>query len=53
MGKLIAVIGPSGVGKTTLVRSLAQKGNFLTALEGHDERPFQALFKQDLRGDKI
>ena len=49
MGKLIAVIGPSGIGKTTLVRVLAQKGGFATALEQHDERPFQALFKQDPR----
>lgn len=49
MGKLITVIGPSGIGKTALVRALAQKGGFLTALERHDERPFQALFKQDPR----
>jgi len=49
MGKLITVIGPSGVGKTALVRALAGTGNFVTALEQHDERPFQALFKQDAR----
>ena len=49
MGKLITVIGPSGVGKTTLVRALAKRGDFATALEGHDERPFQASFKQDAR----
>lgn len=49
MGKLIAVIGPSGVGKTALVRALAQSGNFQIALEGHDERPFQVLFQQDRR----
>lgn len=49
MGKLIAVIGPSGVGKTTLVRALAQEGGFNTALEQHAERPFQSLFKQDAR----
>jgi deoxyadenosine/deoxycytidine kinase len=46
---LIAVIGPSGVGKTALVRALARAGSFVTALEEHDERPFQALFKQDAR----
>jgi len=49
MGKLITIIGPSGVGKTALVRALERAGNFTTALEGHDERPFQALFKQDPR----
>jgi len=49
MGKLITVIGPSGVGKTALVRTLAKAGEFATALEQHDERPFQALFKQDAR----
>jgi deoxyadenosine/deoxycytidine kinase len=49
MGKLITIIGPSGVGKTALVRALAKTGKFEIALEGHDERPFQALFKQDSR----
>lgn len=49
MGKLITVIGPSGVGKTALVRALAKEHDFVTALEGHDERPFQKLFKQDAR----
>lgn len=47
MNKLISIVGPSGVGKTTLVRALAQTGNFATALEQHAERPFQTLFKQD------
>lgn len=47
MGKLITVIGPSGVGKTALVRALAKAHDFATALEQHEERPFQALFKQD------
>ncbi len=49
MGKLITVVGPSGVGKTALVRALAQAGDFATALEQHEERPFQTLFKQDTR----
>lgn len=49
MGKLITVIGPSGVGKTALVRALAKEHDFVIALEGHDERPFQKLFKQDAR----
>jgi len=49
MGKLITVIGPSGVGKTALVHALAIVGSFATAFEQHAERPFQALFKQDSR----
>ena len=49
MGKLIAVVGASGVGKTTLVRALARAYPFQTAYEGHTERPFQTLFKEDPR----
>jgi len=49
MGKLITVIGPSGIGKTALVHALAKTGRFATALEQHNERPFQALFKRDAR----
>ena len=49
MGKVISIVGPSGVGKTTLVRVLAKTGKFSTAFEGHLERPFQTLFKQDKR----
>ncbi|NWG34733.1 MAG: deoxynucleoside kinase [Chloroflexi bacterium] len=47
--KLIAVVGPSGIGKTTLVRALAKTGGFQTAYEEHGERPFQRLAKQDRR----
>src|ERR1700752_1920635 len=50
MNRLIAVVGPSGVGKTVLVKALAKTGKFNTAYEGqHAERPFQALFKNDSR----
>jgi len=57
MGKLIAVIGASGVGKTALVRALAKAyppalspvEGFETAYEQHPDRPFQALFKEDAR----
>jgi deoxyadenosine/deoxycytidine kinase len=49
MGKLVEVVGPSGVGKTALVNALSRKARFATAYEGHAERPFQALFKNDKR----
>ena len=49
MNKLISVVGASGVGKTTFVNALAKTGNFATAFEQHDERPFQSLFKQDTK----
>jgi len=47
MTKLITIIGPSGVGKTSLVHALARTENFATAYEQHTERPFQQLAKQD------
>ena len=49
MGKLVAVVGASGVGKTALVHALAKAHRFATAFEQHEARPFQALFKQDRR----
>jgi deoxyadenosine/deoxycytidine kinase len=49
MGKLITVVGASGVGKTALVHALVKAYPFETAYEEHAERPFQALFKSDPR----
>ena len=49
MNKLISIVGASGVGKTALVRALSKAHHFTTAFEQHEERPFQALFKQDAR----
>ena len=49
MNKLITVIGPSGIGKTSLVHALAKIGQFATAYEQHETRPFQTLAMQDTR----
>ena len=49
MGKLISIVGSSGIGKTSLVRALSAAGGFVAGLEDHVERPFQFLFKQDPR----
>ena len=49
MGKLIVVVGSTGVGKTVLTRALCRQTNFVSGLEGHAERPFQTLFKTDPR----
>jgi deoxyadenosine/deoxycytidine kinase len=47
MGKLIVVVGNSGVGKTTLTEALCAAGDFASGLEQHIARPFQALFKNN------
>ena len=49
MKKLIVIVVPSGVGKTTLAQALCAKHDFAIAYEQHNERPFQALFKQDAK----
>ena len=46
---LIAIVGTSGVGKTSLARALASAANLELRLEQHAERPFQTLFKTDKR----
>ncbi len=47
MGKIIVVVGNSGVGKTTLCAALSAARPFATGLEQHAERPFQALMAAD------
>lgn len=49
MAQLVAVVGPSGVGKTSLARALRAAYPFNVGLEQHAERPFQSLFKSDAR----
>ena len=48
MGKLVTVVGNSGVGKTTLVKRLCAIAPLEPALEQHGERPFQQLFAGNL-----
>lgn len=49
MGIIVAIVGNTGAGKTTLVRALCRVGKFNYGLEQHTERPFQQLFKNDHR----
>lgn len=49
MGKLITIVGNSGVGKTTLAAELCRRASFAVGLEQHTERPFQALMAADPR----
>ncbi|MCE1255782.1 MAG: deoxynucleoside kinase [Anaerolineae bacterium] len=48
MGKLVIVMGNSGVGKTTLTNLLCSQGGFISGLEKIGERPFQSRFAGDL-----
>ena len=47
MGKLVAVVGNTGVGKTTFVKAICQNPNFISGIEKHENRPFQELFTQN------
>ena len=49
MTNLITIIGPSGIGKTSLVQALAKTGLFATEYEQHTQRPFQLMADQDSR----
>lgn len=49
MGKLVAVIGNTGVGKTTLVEAICRQGDFVCATEENESRPYNELFSQNLK----
>jgi len=47
LGKLVAVVGNTGVGKTTFVEALCGDSGYICAKEDHEGRPFQELFSRD------
>jgi|CXWJ01.1.fsa_nt_gi deoxyadenosine/deoxycytidine kinase len=47
MSNVIAIVGNSGVGKTTLVEALRRARPLAVGLEQHAARPFQALMAAD------
>ena len=49
MGKLISVVGNTGVGKTTLVNRICEIDPMIKGMENHTERPFQELFSKNLQ----
>ena len=49
MGKLIAIIGNIGTGKTTLAVKLCAAGAYTALLEQHKERPYQKQFSDELK----
>ena len=46
---LIAIVGTTGVGKTSLAHALAHAAGLKLGLEQHTDRPFQTLFNADKR----
>jgi len=49
MGNVIAIAGNTGIGKTTLARRLGESTGYQIFFEEHASRPFQRLFRSDIR----
>jgi deoxyadenosine/deoxycytidine kinase len=47
LGTLVAVVGNTGVGKTTLAQAICKQEGFVCAAEMHERTPFQEKFSKD------
>jgi len=53
LGKLIAVVGNTGIGKTMFLSDLCKAAEFISGFEQHDERPFQELLSLEHQSNAL